>query len=170
MQAQRKVTQSDGDKNDDSANCLCCDSILTTRNTDNHKPSQRDSTPVRLYRNVFDAFICIVKEEGVVGLYTGVVPTMMRAGVSSKVIVTIRYMHLLYIFSCQVLAAVEMSCYESIRDLLTRSSWPVLIAQPSLIFILSALLASFCSALASNPFDMVRSRLMNQPTDTRTGR
>ena len=70
----------------------------------------------------------------------------------------------------KVLAAVEMSCYETIRDALANSSWSVLVGRPSLVFVISALLASFWSALASNPFDMVRSRLMNQPKDSNTGR
>ena len=34
------------------------------------------------YLNVFDALVKIVKSEGILALYTGVVPTMLRAGVT----------------------------------------------------------------------------------------
>jgi hypothetical protein len=88
MQAQRTFSQIDRDKSDNDDNidhdsCLCCAPILSMNRTDAGKETARDKKPVHFYQNVFDAFVCITKEEGFVGLYTGVVPTMMRAGVSS---------------------------------------------------------------------------------------
>lgn len=92
------------------------------------------------YKNFVDAFITIIKNEGFLALYTGILPTIVRAS---------------------VIAAVEMSVYETIKLYISE----VLEVQSSsvIVHIISALIASCLSSLASCPFDMARSRVMNQP-------
>jgi solute carrier family 25 (mitochondrial uncoupling protein), member 8/9 len=90
------------------------------------------------YANTIDAFIKIWRSEGFMGLYQGVFPTMGRAS---------------------VLASVELSFYDVIK------SWVLLefnVPDTFAVHASAGLLTSLCSAAASNPFDMVKSRLMNQ--------
>lgn len=97
-----------------------------------------DDVSIFDYANTIDAFYKIWQTEGLIGLYQGVVPTMARAS---------------------VLASVELSFYDLIK------SWILLEFQVSDSFLVHAsagMLTSLCSAVASNPFDMVKSRLMNQ--------
>lgn len=92
------------------------------------------------YDGLYDAFSTIVKREGFLALYTGVGPTVCRAS---------------------VLAAVEMATYDVLRDRIAyRLALPI---SSLVVHALTALIASFLSSLASNPFDMARSRVMNQP-------
>lgn len=92
------------------------------------------------YKNFVDALYTIITTEGIWALYTGVAPTVARAS---------------------VLAAVEMSMYETLKLALARFFQLELTSV--LLHIIAALVASFFSSLASCPFDMARSRLMNQP-------
>jgi hypothetical protein len=95
---------------------------------------------IYVYSSVFSAFKEIIEKEGFFSLYTGVVPTMLRAS---------------------VLASVEMTFYDLIKDFLSiRFN-----LDNSVLFVISAMVASFFSALASNPFDVIRTRVMNQPID-----
>lgn len=92
------------------------------------------------YTSVFDAFKKIIKNEGIAALYTGVYPTMARAS---------------------VLAAAEMAIYDTLKTFFTKNN--IFQEGSGMLFIVCALLASMCSSFVSNPFDMARSRLMNQP-------
>ena len=94
------------------------------------------------YNGIFDAFRKIVQTEGFLSLYTGVFPTMLRAA---------------------FLASAEMAVYDTMKSFLVHKS--ILIADTVSLYMVSALCASFCSAFASNPFDMAKSRLMSQPKD-----
>lgn len=94
------------------------------------------------YSSIYNAFKTIIHNEGYLALYTGVGPTVCRAS---------------------VLAAVEMTTYDNLKSriaiFLNQSD------QSFIVHAVTALIASFFSALASNPFDMARSRVMNQPRD-----
>jgi Mitochondrial carrier protein len=98
------------------------------------------------YSGLYDAFSTIIRREGMMALYTGVGPKVCRAS---------------------VLAAVEMAMYDVLRD---RVAFIMSLHVSSiLVHAVTALIASFFSALASNPFDMARSRIMNQPTSNGRG-
>lgn len=92
------------------------------------------------YKNFVDALLTIIKTEGYFALYTGVLPTMVRAS---------------------VIAAVEMSVYETTK--LYISEVMGYLPTSVIVHVLSAFIASCLSSFASCPFDMARSRLMNQP-------
>lgn len=94
------------------------------------------------YKNVFDAFAKVYKNEGVWAMWTGVGPTVLRAA---------------------VLAAVEMSMYDTTKVCLAERLQRAPTAPE--IHVLAALIASCFSSFASCPFDMARSRVMNQPKD-----
>eukprot|EP00300_Choanocystis_sp_HF-7_P041832 c8617_g1_i1.p2 GENE.c8617_g1_i1~~c8617_g1_i1.p2 ORF type:complete len:303 (+),score=56.20 c8617_g1_i1:152-1060(+) len=107
------------------------------------------STP--RYRGMWDAFRTIVRAEGVTGLWKGVGPTCARA---------------------TVLAAVEMPAYDEIKRLIVGHA--LLGAAHSrdglVLHAVTATAAGFLCALASSPFDVAKSRMMNQPFDPVTGR
>ena len=89
----------------------------------------------------------IIKEEGVGALYVGVMPTVLRAS---------------------VLASVEMTVFEIVFQILqlspSKGTYMALVAtsHPLAPAVVAALVSSFFSALASCPFDVIRSRLMSQ--------
>lgn len=91
------------------------------------------------YKNALDAFAQILSKEGFLAMWTGVGPTMLRAS---------------------VLAAVEMSVYDTLKSQLSRYNT---MRSPAAVHVISALFASIFSAFFSCPFDMARSRVMNQP-------
>lgn len=96
----------------------------------------------RKYRGVAHAFRSIVQSEGVLGLWRGSGPTIGRA---------------------TVLTAVELSSYDEVKSTLLRAG---LIAPGTLggVF-LTSLCSGFFGAVASSPFDVVKSRVMGQPVD-----
>lgn len=94
------------------------------------------------YTGLWNAFTSIVRNEGYAGLYTGVVPTSIRA---------------------TSLAAAELSTYDEVKSLLLDSGK---FEEGQSVYFLSSLSASFLGALLSNPFDFAKSRLMNQPLDS----
>ncbi|XP_072936407.1 mitochondrial uncoupling protein Bmcp [Epargyreus clarus] len=87
-------------------------------------------------RNLVACFVEIYRVEGVRGLWRGVGPTSQRAA---------------------LIAAVELPAYDASKRRLT----PALGDAP-LNHLLSSLLASLGSAVASTPLDVIRTRLMNQ--------
>ena len=97
------------------------------------------ATAVETYSSTFDAFSTIWQSEGLVGLYHGVYPTMGRAS---------------------MIASCEMSLYDMIKSSLMTM---YLTGDTILVHVVSGLITSLFASLASNPFDMVRSRLMSQP-------
>lgn len=100
---------------------------------------QADMGATPRYRNTFSAFSDIVRTEGVLGLYRGVGPTCGRAAVG---------------------AATELAAYDEIKGFLVNSG---MISGGAASHFASALFAGFISTLANSPFDVVRSRVMNQP-------
>lgn len=91
------------------------------------------------YRNVFSAFYTIARDEGFAALWTGVWPTVYRAS---------------------VIAAVELSAFDTIKGAAAdRLSLP---SDGTFVVVVAALLASMFTAFLSCPFDVARSRLMNQ--------
>jgi hypothetical protein len=87
--------------------------------------------------SLIQGFVHIAKTEGIAALWlTGLVPNVLRGA---------------------VIAAAELATYDTCMPLLA-----VYIASESWRIIVSALLASICSAILSCPFDTIKSRMMNQ--------
>merc|ERR1740127_30108 len=94
------------------------------------------------YSGMVDAFFSIVKEEGVLGLWTGVGPTMGRA---------------------TALAAAELATYDEAKLQFQELG---LIKQEGLfLHCCTAFVSGFVSTVVSSPFDVVKSRVMGQPVD-----
>jgi len=93
------------------------------------------------YKGLFHAFSTIIKEEGVLGLWKGVGPTCGRA---------------------TVLAASELATYDEVKQQLLKHK---LLQEGLTLHFTTALSAGFVSAWCSSPFDVVKSRVMNQPFD-----
>jgi Mitochondrial carrier protein len=68
------------------------------------------------------------------------------------------------VWRAAILAMVELSAYETLKPALAR--FFSLASSSFVLHAMTALIASFLSALASNPFDMARSRMMNQPRNS----
>lgn len=83
-----------------------------------------------------------VARGGVAGLWTGAAPTVARA---------------------TVLASVELSTYDTLQHA------EALAHQPMEAHIIAATVAGFLATLASNPFDVIKSRLMGQEAAHYTG-
>jgi len=94
------------------------------------------------YSSALAAYYIIIRDEGVLALWTGVWPTVYRAA---------------------ILAAVELSSYDGIKGYLATSL--NLALDDSRIFMLAALFASVLTAFFSCPFDVARSRIMNAQSD-----
>jgi len=92
------------------------------------------------YKGMVDAFFSIIKEEGVLGLWTGVGPTMGRA---------------------TALAAAELATYDEVKGQL-KSKVGMTDGLP--LTISTAFASGYVSTVASSPFDVVKSRVMGQPT------
>ncbi|KAG7360368.1 mitochondrial carrier protein [Nitzschia inconspicua] len=108
------------------------------------KPEDR-----RNYRNVFDALVRTVSEEGVGALYKGLMPNILR-GMSMNVGM--------------------MACYDQAKEVIATLLNDPMTNGPSLATRLGAsATAGFTAALFSMPFDLVKSRLMAQRPDPMTG-
>jgi len=93
------------------------------------------------YNGLIDAGVSIIRHEGVLGLWKGVIPTCSRA---------------------TVLAAAELASYDEIKTRLRRSGY---FNDGLALHVGSALSAGFIGTFFSNPFDVTKSRLMSQPFD-----
>lgn len=91
------------------------------------------------YSGMVDAFFSIIKEEGVLGLWTGVGPTMGRA---------------------TALAAAELATYDEVKGQL-KSKVGMQDGLP--LTLCTAFASGYVSTVASSPFDVVKSRVMGQP-------
>lgn len=100
---------------------------------------QADRTGTR-YRGTIDAFRSIIKNEGVLRLWTGVGPAIQRAFVVN---------------------AAELATYDQSKSMLV-SGLAMDATKPATHFAAS-FMAGFCAALASSPVDVIKNRLMNQP-------
>jgi len=90
------------------------------------------------YTGMVNCFSSIVKEEGVLALWTGVGPTAGRA---------------------TVLAAAELASYDEAKGVLSSSFGMSGIALTAC----TSFISGFISTVASSPFDVVKSRVMGQP-------
>jgi len=105
------------------------------------KDAEGNLLPKR-YNGVIDCFVTTVKQEGVLGLWKGVGPTIGRA---------------------TVLAAAELATYDEVKDRFKKSGT---IKEDGLFLHTStALVSGFVATVASSPFDVVKSRVMGQPVD-----
>jgi len=110
----------------------------------------RPATERRGYKNVFDALMRISREEGVLNLWRGLAPNVLR-GMSMNVGM--------------------MACYDEAKEMILNITHDPDPKKPSLQTKLgSAAIAGFCCAFLSLPFDMVKSRLQNMRADPTTGR
>lgn len=90
------------------------------------------------YKGMADAFMSIVREEGVLGLWTGVGPTVGRA---------------------TALAAAELATYDEVKGLLKSKAK---MTEGLLLTVCTAFVSGYVSTVASSPFDVVKSRVMGQ--------
>jgi solute carrier family 25 uncoupling protein 8/9 len=94
------------------------------------------------YKGVIDCFTSTVKQEGVIGLWKGVGPTVGRA---------------------TALAAAELATYDEVKAQFKKHH---VITEDGLVLHAStALVSGFAATVASSPFDVVKSRVMAQPID-----
>jgi hypothetical protein len=94
------------------------------------------------YRGLFHAFSDIIRTEGVLGLWKGAGPTCSRAA---------------------VLAASELATYDEIKhQLTTPDNWFPDLPEGPILHVSTGVCAGFVSAVCSSPFDVVKSRVMNQ--------
>eukprot|EP00127_Corallochytrium_limacisporum_P000653 Clim_evm52s22 gene=Clim_evmTU52s22 len=93
------------------------------------------------YRNVADAFMQIWRQEGFLGLYTGVGPTVMRAA----------------LVTMGQLTAYDHSKHTILDYELLHEGFPLHMA--------ASMIAGFVGSGISAPMDTVKSRIMNQPKE-----
>eukprot|EP00541_Cyclophora_tenuis_P018939 CAMPEP_0116563090 /NCGR_PEP_ID=MMETSP0397-20121206/12532_1 /TAXON_ID=216820 /ORGANISM="Cyclophora tenuis, Strain ECT3854" /LENGTH=192 /DNA_ID=CAMNT_0004089479 /DNA_START=42 /DNA_END=620 /DNA_ORIENTATION=+ len=104
----------------------------------------------RNYKNVFDALFRTTTEEGVGALFKGLLPNILR-GMAMNVGM--------------------LACYDQAKEVTARVLNDPMTDGPSLPTKLgSAAIAGFTAAFFSLPFDLVKSRLMNQKPDVDTGK
>eukprot|EP00559_Dactyliosolen_fragilissimus_P005281 CAMPEP_0184862648 /NCGR_PEP_ID=MMETSP0580-20130426/7078_1 /TAXON_ID=1118495 /ORGANISM="Dactyliosolen fragilissimus" /LENGTH=249 /DNA_ID=CAMNT_0027360601 /DNA_START=297 /DNA_END=1046 /DNA_ORIENTATION=+ len=104
----------------------------------------------RNYKNVFDALIRTVKDEGVGALYKGLAPNILR-GMSMNVGM--------------------LACYDQAKEGVAKLLNDPMINGPTIGTKLgSSAVAGFTAALFSLPFDLIKSRLMAQKPDPETGK
>jgi solute carrier family 25 oxoglutarate transporter 11 len=89
------------------------------------------------YRNIFDAMLQISKQEGVLTLWSGVAPTMVRAS---------------------LVAIGQLACYDESREYLV--SRGIMSNGPGAYFVAS-MIAGFAATVLSNPADTIKTRVMN---------
>lgn len=103
------------------------------------------------YKHVFDALIRTAGEEGFGALYKGLIPNILR-GMAMNVGM--------------------LACYDQAKEVSAKLLGdPMTNGQPQLTTkLLSSATAGFTAALFSLPFDLMKSRLMNQRVDPKTGK
>ncbi|EGG17660.1 mitochondrial substrate carrier family protein [Cavenderia fasciculata] len=95
------------------------------------------------YTSISTAFISIVREEGWRGLYKGTVPTTQRAA---------------------LLTASQLSSYDHIKHTLIDAGYA---KEGFLAHTISSIGAGLVAATFTSPVDLVKTRIMNQPVDSR---
>jgi hypothetical protein len=88
----------------------------------------------------------IAQKEGILGLWKGTGPTCARA---------------------TVLAAAELASYDQLKQLVLQHQ---LLEEGLTLHFSVAIAAGFIGSAACNPFDVVKSRVMNQAVDAATGK
>ena len=92
------------------------------------------------YSGMVDAFMSNIKEDGVLGLWTGVGPTVGRA---------------------TALAAAELATYDEVKE--TFKARTSMKDGELRLTLCTAFISGYVSTVASSPFDVVKSRVMGQP-------
>lgn len=101
---------------------------------------QADRAGTRYSKGVIDAFAQTVRNEGVRGLWRGVSPNMQRA---------------------YIVNAAELASYDQAKTLLVaRAGWN---PDSKVTHLSSSMIAGVVAAFASQPVDLIKNRLMNQP-------
>uniref|UniRef100_A0AAV1VM50 Uncharacterized protein n=1 Tax=Peronospora matthiolae TaxID=2874970 RepID=A0AAV1VM50_9STRA len=95
----------------------------------------------RMYHGITDAFRTIYQREGLRGFLRGMPPNIQRGFIVN---------------------AAELSTYDHTKELLVSSG---LLHEGGLAHTSASCVAGFAGATASNPIDVVKTRLMSQPTD-----
>jgi len=93
------------------------------------------------YRHTFHAFWTIGRKEGVRGLWTGVGPTVQRAA---------------------ILTAAQIPSYDHTKHTLLNAQ---LMDEGPALHGVSSVIAGFVTACSTSPFDVVKTRMMNQKKD-----
>lgn len=124
-----------------AAATLCCPADVVKVRLQAPPPGGPGSAP--RYRNVAHAFSTIYAHEGVRGLWSGWSPTAQRAA---------------------VVACVELAVYDEAKAVLVDRGFP---SDSPVTHIGASIGAAFLSCLAASPADVVKSRLMAQPVDSR---
>lgn len=93
------------------------------------------------YRHTFHAFWTIARKEGVRGLWTGVGPTVQRAA---------------------ILTAAQIPSYDHTKHTLLNAQ---LMEEGPALHGVSSVIAGFVTACSTSPFDVVKTRTMNQKKD-----
>jgi len=112
-----------------------CDLALVRMQADSSLPEAER----RNYKNVVDAFSRIVAEEGITALWSGAVPTMLRAS---------------------ALNVSMLVSYETAKDMATKSMGPD--ASPFQIQFGSSMIAAVATAVGSLPFDNIKTKIQKQ--------
>lgn len=94
------------------------------------------------YRHTFHAFWTIARTEGIRGLWTGVGPTVQRAA---------------------ILTAAQIPSYDHTKHTLLNAQ---LMEEGPALHGVSSVIAGFVTALSTSPFDVVKTRMMNQKKHT----
>lgn len=97
--------------------------------------------PLR-YKNTFQAFAAIVRDEGFRGLWTGVGPTVQRAA---------------------ILTATQIPSYDHMKHTLINHE---IMKEGVPLHIVSSFTAGFFAASTTSPVDVVKTRMMNQAKDS----
>mmetsp|Transcript_2140 Transcript_2140/g.4919 ORF Transcript_2140/g.4919 Transcript_2140/m.4919 type:complete len:347 (+) Transcript_2140:252-1292(+) len=118
------------------------DVALVRMQSDGTKPIEQR----RGYKNVFDALVRISKSEGVAGLWSGLLPNILR-GMSMNVGM--------------------LACYDEAKQAIVKVTHD---PDSMTTRMASSAVAGFCCAFLSLPFDLIKSRLQNMRIDPATGK
>jgi hypothetical protein len=94
------------------------------------------------YKNTFDAFVSIYRNEGFSGLYKGVWPTTQRAA---------------------LLTATQLASYDHIKHFILNVG--LLKTDNVFTHFCASVAAGFLAAAVTSPVDVIKTRIMNQPVD-----
>lgn len=92
----------------------------------------------RRYKNTFSAFKCIFKKDGLFGLWRGVGPNVQRAALVS---------------------ATQIPTYDHTKNTLKTSNY---MEEGLKLHAVSSLIAGFVTSLVTSPFDVIKTRTMNE--------
>jgi len=91
------------------------------------------------YKSLRDAIVQIPRQDGIKGLWRGLVPNILRNS---------------------VINSAELATYDQIKQTLLSTG---LLNDNVLCHLCSAFMAGFCATVCGSPFDVVKTRIMNRP-------